>query len=465
MPEPTVRLTRTQIERWHGARRQPLADQISPVYLVPTPVDPDLLAHALADVARRHTPLRTRIVAGPDGRPRATRRDVPTRYPLTVHDLRALPADEREAVCRRTAGDEAADPLDLGTGRPLRATLLTLAEDRHLLLLSLSHVTADGWSCGVLVREVQARYRALRDDPTAPEGPAATDWERYVAQCAEDETAGRPARDLPWWRTHLAGAVPPLPLAPPAAGTEDLTAGTVGFELPAATGEKLRRCAAARHTTVYAVTLAAFAAALAQPTGAEEAVTTVPYAGRDELEHESLVGLFTTRLALRLPLAHDAPFTAAVDAVNEALLDALDHSPTPFPLIEQSLAADGVPPLGQVTVQVYPRSLCDAPATATDDLACHLLGFRTLALHRSLGLFLTEPDSGPVIGALCHRLATVPAETATDLVLRFTALLDAALSSPDRPLRSLLPRTTPTDRSVLRTDTPWETAVRHRAPS
>ena len=438
--EPHVALTRSQVDVWLGDRSSswPTA-QIAPGYWVPAAVDPELLSRALADVVAHHIPLRTRITPGP-AVPHASLRDVPARFPLAHVDLRGTPPAERTSAAERIWAEQAVQPFDLSQDWPLRATLVTLDDDAHLLVLLLSHVIADGWSCGVLVDELRDRYRSLLKDPdTAREGPAEA-WSRYVREYEADSASGRLTRDLPWWRDQLADA--PWD-ALPSVGADadddaDLTSASLFFELSPEIGTGLHEVASSLRSSVYCVTLAVLAVTLADWTAREEVLTTVPYARREESDYEPLVGLFAHRLALRLPVDRDTPFPAVVHGVQEVLLDALDHADVTFPRIQQSLRAAGTPVSARISAQVYPRSMCEATPTESGGLPFRLLGFQTPVSRLSLALYLVEPDDGPLTGWLTHRTTVLPAEQAEQFLALLLAVLRTAIATPEETVCDLL---------------------------
>ncbi|WP_433337839.1 condensation domain-containing protein [Spirillospora sp. CA-294931] len=414
-PEPSIRLLPGQVARWKAAREDGWrTSYMSPVYAVPAHVDPGILARALSGVVHRHAPLRTRVVPGPDGSPLATLRTVPESYPLEVTDL----AEVRDR--------ELATPVDLATDWPLRAVL---APDRHELFLTLSHVVADGWSLGVLVRELQERYRALSRGLPEPRDQWDEVWAAHV-----EEDAG-PGRDLDWWRARLDGVSCRLNLGPPA---RDTTARNVPFAFPGPVSEELRRAAGALGATLTGVSLAALAGFLTHRTRVPELLVTVPYAGRHRPEHEPLIGLFNNRLPLRLRVDLTATFGELVHQSQEALFDALEHADTPFHLIEEAVFPGGDASTVQTAVQVIPRSFYDAPGREPGDVSFRLVDFPTAHTSFQFCLDIVEADGSPLSGWMTCQAGVVPAEEAAALVAGYVASARELTRAPDRPMGPLL---------------------------
>lgn len=435
--EQPYRLTRNQEDRWSASTAGPRepADQMSPTYLVTGSLDPGLLADALTAVAARHEALRIRITPDADGAPRATLRDdVPEPFPVQFVDLSGLAEDAQTKIAAHYGSRESAIPLDLEHDLPLRVMLIRLNASEHLLLLSLSHLVADGWSTGVLVRELQACYRALSSGAPLSDLPAIPPYSRHVETMEDHYLSGRASEQLDWWHKQLDGVSWTVPLSHTAAAAPERTshsALTIPFELDAGTSEALRLVAVRHGTTVYVVALAAFAATLSDWAHVPEVLVTVAYAGRDDEDDESTIGLFTNRLALRIPVDHGGVFADLLTVVYDVLLDALDHADTPFNLIQESLRSAGIPVTAQVTIQIYPRAMCDAPQMRPDDLRLQLLGFRTAALHRELALFLVEPDGMPCTGWLSHQTEVLPPREAANFLTRYRHCLESAARRPE----------------------------------
>ena len=177
------------------------------------------LALALAGVADRHEALRTTFAATEDGEPVQViaPRFVPR---LPVVDLGALPAARRNPEIRRMSALESRLPFDLEKGPLLRGCVFRCADDEHLLLLAMHHIVSDGWSMGVLVREIGALYRGVSRRPAEPAAGAAraiSGLRRLAAPPAVRRASGGGARLVAQpARRHVAG--PGAAGRPPAAG-------------------------------------------------------------------------------------------------------------------------------------------------------------------------------------------------------------------------------------------------------
>ena len=171
---------------------------------------PEVWDGVLSEIVRRHESLRTTF-GWRDGEPVQV---IGPAEPVTsaVHDLSSLAPAAREAEARRLAVEEARRPFDLEGGPLLRSRLLRLTGGEWLLLVTVHHIASDGWSTGVLIRELQALYGALLDGRPSPLAELAVQYADFAVWQREWLQGEVLERQLAWWREHLAGAAAVLEL-------------------------------------------------------------------------------------------------------------------------------------------------------------------------------------------------------------------------------------------------------------
>ncbi len=423
-------------------------DQLEPgsaVYNLPLPMRvegvlvPGLLRASLAAVVRRHESLRTRFVEPADqpGHPVQVI-EAEARLDLPVFDLRSLPATRREGELERLTREEALQPFDLGRGPLLRVRLARLAERQHAVLFTMHHVVSDGWSVGVLVREITTVYGALAAGlpPLLPELPIQYgDFAAWQRQWLSGEVL---EAELDYWRGALAG-VPPvleLPTDRPRPAVARFRGGRrrmrLGAELSAAV-ETLARQAGA---TPFMVLLAGFAALLDRYAGQGEVSVGTPIAGRTHVELESLIGFFVNTLVLRLRPAAAASFADLVGSAREVLLGAHAHQAVPFERLVEELAPQrslARSPLFQVmlALQNVPREVVELAELTLAPLA----SAGTTAKFDLTLTFERRPDG--FLGSLEHSLDLFDGTTIDRLGGHLARLLAAAVASPRAPLAEL----------------------------
>jgi polyketide synthase PksJ len=343
----------------------------SPLYNIPAAIEiagrldvPALLGR-LREIVDRHEALRTTFAARPEGPVQVIHPTGGQRLELPVADLRSLPAAGREGTALRIATEEARRPFDL-TRRPLlRALLIRLEDERHLAVLTVHHIVSDGWSMGVLVREISAAV--LPELPVQYADFAVWQRERFQGEALE--------RELAFWRGRLAGA--PTVLDLPADFPRPAVASFRGAQVPMRLGPEmttaLREAGRASGHTLFMQILAAFEVLLQRWTGQDEVLVGSPIAGRPRAEVQGLIGCFVNTLVLRGSLVGDPTLAGLLGRVRETALSAFAHQELPFgrlveelhpernlarsPLFQAMLALQRAEALELAGLQLRPRDL------------------------------------------------------------------------------------------------------------
>jgi amino acid adenylation domain-containing protein len=435
-------LSFAQQRLWFLEQLEPGAAYNVPVALeIEGVLDAARLEAALNAVIARHEALRTRFVAI-DGTPAqevlAERPVAFAHVDLTGSD----PARAADDVRDRMAG-LAARPFDLAAQPLLRAALVTLAGSRHVLLLSIHHIVIDGWSMGVLLRELGALYQGERLEPPALQYADYAAWQRDAGNAAALHT------QLDYWRARLAGLPPllELPTDRPRGVQHAKPAGIERFTIAPALAESLRQRARELGATGFMVMLAALAVVLARASGQRDIAVGTPIANRTRPELQPLVGFFANTVVVRVDLEGEPGFSEVVRRVREATLEAQAHQDVPFDQVvgalqpERSLAHT---PLFQVLFVWQDRPL--------EQVALPGLAIRALEQPATEAKFdLTvaiEERGGALAGAIEYDAGLFDPATIRGLAAQLGTLLAAALADPAAPA-SRLPLLTPAQRREL----------------
>jgi amino acid adenylation domain-containing protein len=315
-------------------------------------LDPAALERALGEIVRRHQALRT-VFAEVDGS--AVQVIAPFGgFVLPVEEMSALGEEDREAAVRRRAGEEARRGFDLAAGPLFRAALLRLGARDHVLLFSMHHIVSDGWSMGVLFRELSSLYEAYREGGESPLPEPAVQYADYAVWQRERLEGEVLDRQLSYWRERLAGApeLLELPTDHPRPAVQTYQGATVPVELSAELLERLQALGRSEGATLYMTLLSAFQVLLSKYGGGEDIVVGSPIAGRTRGEVEALIGFFVNTLVLRTDLSGDPGFREVLRRVREVTLGAYENQEVPFEKLvaelqpERSLSHS---PLFQVT--------------------------------------------------------------------------------------------------------------------
>ncbi|MEV7506671.1 amino acid adenylation domain-containing protein [Streptomyces sp. NPDC091201] len=414
------------------------------------PLDADALERALGDLVARHEILRT-LIGEQDGEPR--QRILPPAEARIVLDRRtAVPADPAAALAECTE-----TPFDLATELPVRAHLLPVAADEHLLVLVLHHIAGDGWSMDPLLRDLSAAYAARREGAAPQWRPLPVQYADYALwQRAllgdEADPDSLAAGQLAHWRDTLAGL--PEELSLPVDRPRRADSGHRGDRVVLPLGADLHRSLVAlsrEHRVTLFMTLQAGLAALLTRLGAG---TDVPIgsvvAGRSDESLDELVGFFVNTLVLRTDTSGDPTFTELLHRVRETQLDAHAHQDVPFErLVEELNPARSLArhPLFQVMLMLQGTARTGAPgggSGAALDLAglpaaLEPAGGHVAKFDLSVAMGESFDADGAPAGLECAiDFATdlFDRETVASLAVRFGRLLTAAAARPDLPVGS-----------------------------
>ncbi|WP_122710475.1 non-ribosomal peptide synthetase, partial [Pseudomonas viridiflava] len=289
-------------------------------------LDVTALTRALARIVERHETLRSRFVASGDS--------AQVLFVPTPADARLLVEDIRHAplsldACLRA---EAVAPFDLAHGPLIRAHLLQVADERHVLLLTVHHIVADGWSMGVLTQELLALYPAFCQEQPDPLPPLAIQYADYAVWQRRWLTGERLQHQAAYWRQVLEGAptLLTLPTDRPRPAQQDFAGASLALQLDTRLAADLRKLAQHQGVTLYMALMAAWATTLTRLSGQAEVVIGSPVAGRGRTELEDLVGLFVNTLAVRIDTSNSPSGEALLAQVKARVLEAQDHQDLPF---------------------------------------------------------------------------------------------------------------------------------------
>ncbi|HEU4886043.1 MAG TPA: amino acid adenylation domain-containing protein, partial [Longimicrobium sp.] len=288
------------------------------------------LERALGEVVRRHEALRT-VFTEVDGSPVQVIAPFGG-FALPVEDLSALGEADREAAVRRRAGEEARRGFDLSAGPLFHAALLRLDADDHVLLFSMHHIVSDGWSMGVLLREVSALYGAYLEGGASPLPELPVQYADYAVWQREQLAAEVLDRQLAYWKERLAGApeLLELPTDRPRPAVQTYRGASVPVEFSPELLERLQALGRSEGTTLFMTLLGAFQVLLGKYAGSEDVVVGSPIAGRTRGEVEELIGFFVNTLVVRTDLSGDPSFREVLGRVRQATLGAYEHQEVPF---------------------------------------------------------------------------------------------------------------------------------------
>ncbi|MFL6196132.1 MAG: amino acid adenylation domain-containing protein, partial [Thermoanaerobaculia bacterium] len=394
------------------------------------PLDPGVLALTLGEVVRRHEALRT-VFKERAGSPVQVIQPAGL-FQLPVVDLSALPESAREDLAPLLAGEEAGRPFDLARGPLLRGLLVRLGEGDHAVALTLHHIASDGWSMGILVREVAALYPAFaagRPSPLPEPAVQYADFALWQRSWLQGEVL---EGEIAFWRGQLAGLPPllELPTDRPRPAARSYRGASRPASLPAGLVRQAEALARREGSTLFMVLLAAFQSLLGRYSGQDDLAVGSPVAGRNRIETEGLIGFFVNTLVLRGDLSGTPTFRELLGRARETALAAWLHQDVPFEKLVEELAPGrslAHAPLFQVMLVLQ-----NAPVGSLEieDLRLRPLSVEAATAKFDLTLALEERDGG-LAGYAEHSTALWDAATIDRLLGGFERLLAAAVAGPD----------------------------------
>ncbi|HEY6929688.1 MAG TPA: amino acid adenylation domain-containing protein, partial [Thermoanaerobaculia bacterium] len=400
------------------------------------PLDVAALQSALGAIVRRHESLRTCIQVR-DGQP--IQWIAPeARVPLPKVDLSSRIETDREPEALRLAAIEIREPFDLTHAPMLRARLFQIAAEDHLLVVTMHHIAADGWSIGVFFRELGILYEAHSNSLPAslPDLPIQyadfAVWQRSSLQgeLLEDQ--------LSYWRERLQGApaLLDLPTDRPRPALQSYRGAVHRFVMPLSLLQQLKALSRREGATLFMTLISAFQVLLSRYSGQSDVLVGSPIAGRTELETEGLIGCFINTLVLRTDLSGDPTFQELLRQVADSAFGAYARQDLPFErLVEELRPARslGHSPLFQVlfSLQNAPREEC-----AFAKLRATIVRLERVQSRFDLSLEAVEKPDG-LSCSLVFNTDLFDAETAAQMSEHFGNLLRGIVANPQSKVSSL----------------------------
>ncbi|MGQ0722520.1 MAG: non-ribosomal peptide synthetase [Candidatus Eiseniibacteriota bacterium] len=399
-------------------------------------IDVHRLERSVAEIVRRHEPLRTTF-ASEGGEPVQVIHES-VEHRILLDDLTGVNAADQETELQLRMTREVRRPFDLGEGPLLRVVLYRCDARKHVLLIVVHHLVADGWSMGLFARELVDLNAALSEGRPSPLRALPLTYSEHAARQRGEIESGALDEQLSWWTRQLAGAPAStdLPTDRPRPPSQGHRAGVVTGRIPAAEVAALDRLARAEGVTPFMVLLTAVALVVHRHTAATDVVLGTPIANRNWADVEELIGFFVNTLALRVDLARDPTFRELLARVRATAIDAFDRQDLPFERLVEELRPPRDPsrtPLFQVMLLVQNVPL---PRLEGGGLRLEYLEVECGTARFDLSLFARrEADE---LALLADYDADLFDEATIErLLARFRRVLDRACAEPDQRIGDL----------------------------
>lgn len=417
-------------------------DPGNPVYNFPVAVrlkgSLNLLAleQSLNEIVRRHEALRTTfsMVDGQPSQVIASRLIID----LPVVDLREIPEALREAEVQRLVVEEARRPFDLARGPLLRASVLQLSEDEQVGLLTMHHIVSDGWSTGILIREMATLYQTYSSGSPSPLPELPVQYADFASWQREWLQGEVLQAQLKYWKQQLEGSPPllELPADHPRPEVQTFRGGHQSLLLPKAVLGAMSRLSRQEGSTLFMTLLTAFNVLLRGYTNEDDVIVGTPVANRNRLEIEGLIGFFVNALVLRSDLSGNPTFRELVRRVRKVCVDAYAHQDLPFDRLVEELHLKrdlSRNPIFQVmfVLQNAPVHTLELPGLSLTPVIAD--GGTT---HFDLTLHIADTEQG-LVATAAYNTDLFDADTITRMLGHFQTLLEAIAKNPDQHLSEI----------------------------
>ena len=400
-------------------------------------LDVDALGQSLNEIVRRHEILRTTfgIQEG-----RLVQIISPTMIvDLALADLTAMPETEREEAAHTLASKEARWIFDLATGPLMRTNLLRLGDEKHVLLLTMHHIISDGWSMGVLFKELETIYDAFSERLASPLSDLQVQYADYAFWQREWLQSGVLEAELAYWRRQLGGNLPDnfLPTDKPRPRVQSFRGAFQTLILPAELCDSLKSLSCREGCTLFMTLSAAFATLLYRSTGRSDIVVGTDIANRNQRQTEGLVGLFANQLVLRTDLSGNPGFRDLLKRVRTIGLEAYTHQDVPFEKLVDVLQTErdlSQNPLFQVMLIMQ-----NAPISAPQlrDIKAEFMTVDRDTSVFDLSLSFTPLEQGQMRILSRYNSDLFAEHTITRLMKNLATLLQSVVEQPDARLNAL----------------------------
>jgi non-ribosomal peptide synthetase component F/thioesterase domain-containing protein len=398
-------------------------------------LDTALLEQAWNEILARHEILRTRFLEV-EGKP-VQRVASQAQLKISEIDLESLAPEARAAEGDRIGLIEARAPFDLGTGPLIRVVLLRHSATLAVILVTTHQMVADGWSIGVMAREMGTLYAALRGRRAAPLPELAIQYGDYASWQLEWLRQRGTEDEQGYWRQQLQGVlsfeVVPDRLRPAVPTTNGAIASLV---LPRELTDRMAHLSAAQGVTLFATAVAALCATLSRYTGKPSVVIGTQVSERDQVELEPMIGQFVNSLILRNELSGDPTFAQIMKRAGDTITGALEHRHIPIEqLLDMVKAGRGGSSSPPISVNfIFQRTFIDNRDYG-DFTLIDMPSLPAGAIY-DLNFFMVERADGWRFSCQYNTDQFVP-ETARRLLAYFQAALESAVQDPSLPLSEL----------------------------
>lgn len=399
------------------------------------PLNEAVVIDSFNEIVRRHETLRTTFKTE-NGRPVPIVHQHLTLTPRLI-DLQHLPEDVREIQAKQHIMTEVKEPFNLTTGPLLRLTLLRLAEEEFIGLLTMHHIAADGVSTKVLFQEFGAIYQAFLTGKPSPLPELPVQYSDFAIWQRQRLQGDRLQSQLTYWKNLFGNQIPTLhlPTDHPHPANPTFGGARQPIIVPTAVTDKLKELSQKEQATLFMVLLAAFKTLLYRYTEQTDIIVGVPIAGRNRSEVANLIGCFLNMLALRTDLSGMPTFRELIHRVRKQAMDAYAHQDLPFEKLVEELQPERTATHAPITQVAFSFEENPVSTFSIEGLTMYFEEIESETSKLDLALELVEemaPNGrSQLTGWFEYNTDIYEAETVSRIAGHFNALLESIVTNPD----------------------------------
>jgi amino acid adenylation domain-containing protein len=359
-------------------------------------------------------------------------------WDLPIINFEHLSGKDWESEVKQFAAESVKKPFNLAKGLLVRANLLRLSPEEHVLLVTMHHIITDGWSCGVFLQELSTLYAAFSTNQPSPLPELPIQYADFTVWQRSHIRGEFLATQLNYWRQQLQGELPvlQLPTDCPRPNVSSFTGAKQYFTFSTTLTNTLKQLSRQADTTLFMSLLAAFNILLYRYTDQEDILIGSPIANRNRAELEGMLGLFVNTLVLRNNLSGNPSFNEFLHRVREVTLDAYAHQDLPFEIVVEELQPErdlSRNPLYEVmfVLQNTPTSVQEVSG-----LTLRTLEFDSGTAQLDIFLSMSESEEG-LLGCLEYNTDIFGSGTIAQFIKNFQTLLENIVSNPEQHLSEL----------------------------
>lgn len=394
----------------------------------------DALKQSIEQIVKRHEALRTTFIVQ-DGEVFQVI-NVHSIYDWNVIDISHLADPVKLVTANKLFQEEAETPFKLSEGSLLRAQLIDLGANEYFFILNIHHIVFDGWSMGILCKELELLYKANKNNTIFPLLPLYIQYADYTNWQNEYIKSEEMSQQLEYWKKKLKGNLPSLqlPYDFPVPSRPAFNGSFLSFSIPDNITRAFKKLGRTYGTTPFMSFLAVYNILLHRYTGQMELVVGTPAANRNTEEVEQLIGFFVNTLVIRTSLSSDMSFVEVLKEVQRETLDAYANQDVPFDMVVETVQPErksGETPLFQILFNLI------------DDAHLQLEGLivRSLEIDNKTSKFdmeLTLIDDGVTMsGGVEYNTDLFKEETIMRMISHYIHLLESVVKYPEQPIIQL----------------------------